>query len=162
MSSWPFEFPEMTTALVLSLLAYPKTQPWVESLEAWCEWHVHQVRCEVQARDTASDKGNRWMWKYYQAWVELHEAYVELHRALIDADANAWAKLDQAKRAQAQVDFLCLEWIQSEYPTEMTEALAEVQAKRDHAHANHPSEKKELDVSHFSIGYILRACTSAT
>jgi hypothetical protein len=97
--------------------------------------------------------------RYYQAWVELHETYVELHRALIDADANAWAKLDQAKRAQAQVDFLCLEWIQSEYPTEMTEALAEVQAKRDHArahaHANHPPEKKELDESHFSVGYIL-------
>ena len=152
------QFPKMTTALVLSLLAYPKTQPWVESLEAWCEWHVHQVRREVQARVRAFDKGNRWMWKYHQAWVELHEAYVELYRALIDADANAWAKLDQAKRAQTQVDFLCLEWIQSEYPTEMTEALAEVQAKQDHArahaHANHPPEKKELDESHFSFGYI--------
>ena len=89
------QFPKMTTALVLSLLAYPKTQPWVESLEAWCEWHVHQVQREVQARVRASDKGNRWMWKYYQARVELHEAYVELYRALIDADANAWAKLDR-------------------------------------------------------------------
>ena len=133
MSSWSFQFPEMTTALVLSLLAYPKTQPWVESLEAWCEWHVHQVRREVQARVTAWDRCNPWMWKYHQAWVELHEAYVELYRALIDADANAWVKLDQAKRAQAQVDFLCLAWIQSMYPEEMTEALAEVQAKRDHA-----------------------------
>ena len=131
--SWSFQFPEITKDRVLSLLAYPKTQPWVESLEAWCEWHVHQVRRNVQARVTAWDRGNPWMWKYHQAWVELHEAYVELHRALIDADANAWVKLDQAKRAQAQVDFLCLEWIQSMYPEEMTEALAEVQAKRDHA-----------------------------
>jgi hypothetical protein len=71
------------------------------------------------------------MWKYHQAWFELHETYVELHKALINADANAWAKLDQAKRAQ--VDLLCLVWRQTMYSTEMTEALAEVQAKRDQA-----------------------------
>lgn len=130
---WSFEFPEVTPTLVRFLLADPKSQPWVESLETWCEWHVRQVDREVAARVRAWHRCNDRMCKYHQAWVDLHVAYVELYKALIDTDEKAWVKLDQANQAQAQVDFLCLALCQSWYPTEMTEALAEVQAKRDQA-----------------------------
>jgi hypothetical protein len=58
MSSWSFSFPEMTTDLLIYLLAYPKTQAWVECLKAWCEWHVHQARCEIQALVAAWDRCN--------------------------------------------------------------------------------------------------------
>ena len=116
---------------VAYLLTTPKTQDWSKSLNAWCDWHFHQVLIETRARVSAWNEGGlSFMWQYYQAWVDLHEMYVQLYKALIDADAKAWDKLNHVKQAEARVDFLCRKWRQSTYPLEMTEALEKVHAKR--------------------------------
>jgi hypothetical protein len=118
----------MTEGKVASLLSNPKTPDWSKSLSDWCEWHANQVGIETRNRVSAWNAGGlSFMWKYYQAWVHLHQMYVQLYQALIGADATtAWHMFFHAKQAEAR----CTKLRQSTYPLEMTEALEEVHAKR--------------------------------
>jgi hypothetical protein len=114
------------------LTTKPTPEDWSKSLSEWCKWHAIQVEIETQNLGSAwNADGPSFMWWYFHACVHLHRTYVQLYQALIGAaDATARDMFDQAKDAEARVDFSYKKWRQSTYHLEMTEALEAVQAKR--------------------------------
>jgi hypothetical protein len=117
------------------LTTKPIPEDWSKYLSEWCEWHAKQVGIETQNLDSVLDAdGPSFMWWYYHDCVHLHQTYVQLYQALIGAaDATARDMFDQAKDAEARVDFSYKKWRQSTYHLEMTAALEAVQAKREEA-----------------------------
>ena len=115
------------------LTTKPTPKDWIKILSEWREWHAKQVGIETQNLDSALDAdGPSFKWWYYLHCVHLHETYVQLYQALIGAaDATIRDMFDQAKDAEALVDFSYKKWRQSTYHLEMTAALEAAQAKRE-------------------------------